>query len=884
MSRHRILRFWKNVPADVDEELRFHLESRTEDYIAAGMSAPQAREAARRRFGDVERVRDACETIDHGLERDRRRADMWETLLQDLRCAVRALRRNPGFTIVAVITLALGIGANTAIFSVVHGVLLRPLPYHEPQRLVRLFTAFRGSGEARYAMSQPEFMDYKGLTGVFENAAAYTGAGLTLTGNGEPERVRGIAATRDLLPVLGVAPARGRNFQDDDGRQGTEPVVILSHDYWQNRFGGDETTLGESLVLNGISRRVIGILPPERTLARADAFIPLYINPDSLTGRSSNSLSGIARLKPNVTVEVAQRALNALTARSVQLYPNAYPASMGYGATVISMRDEIVGDIRPALVILLGAVGLVLLIACANVANLLLARGETRQREVAVRLALGAGRGRIIRQLLTESTALALLGAAAGTALAWWGLRTIIAISPDTIPRVSEIRIDLTVGLVTLAVAVLTGLLFGLAPAMQLTRPDLQATLKEGTRGGTVGGRHSFGRALVVGEIALAVVVVVGAALLVRSFNALRAVDPGFAPDRLLVVDLAIPAARYDAAATTTFYQQLVARLRGLPGVQSVAAASELPPVAQGNNWDITVSGRARAPGESAPSPNVRFVTPDYFRTLGSSLARGRGFGAEDRGTTTPVAIINETTARAVWPTENPVGQRVRFSSEQPWVTIVGVSRDVRSTGLGQPVPAELYLLHEQLPAVAGGASRTMYVALRTAVDPLTLAAPARAAIREMDPQLAITGIRSMEAIMAESVARERFTTTLLGAFGIVALSLAAIGIYGIMSYGVKRRTREIGIRMALGAAQRDVLRLIVGQAMRLALTGLAVGVVSALLLSRLISRLLFGISATDPWTYGVTALLLAAVALAATWAPARRAVLTDPSAALRAE
>ncbi|MES2523447.1 MAG: ABC transporter permease [Gemmatimonadota bacterium] len=881
-TRRRYLRFWKNVPAEVDDELRFHLESSIQDNIAAGMSPDAARATALARFGNVERVRELCESIDQQLERERRRASMWGSMMGDLRYALRALRRNPGFTAVAVLTLALGIGANTAIFSVVNGVLLRPLPYREPEQLVRLFTAFRVSGESRYSMSQPEFMDYKGLTHVFENAAAYNETGLTLTGNGEPERVRGIMATRDLLPVLGINPARGRNFQGDEGRQGTEPVVILSHEYWRNRFGGDSAMLGKSLSLNGINRRLIGILPAGETFARADAFIPRYINPDSLSGRSSNSLSGVARLRPGVSVDQAQRELDALTKRSEQQYPGAYPATMGYGATVVAMHEEIVGDIKPALLILLGAVGLVLLIACANVANLLLARGEARQREVAVRLALGAGRGRIIRQLLTESTVLAMLGATVGTLLAWWATKSLIAISPDTIPRVGEVRIDLTVGLVTLAVAVITGMLFGLAPALQLTRTDLQSSLKEGTRGGTESGRHSIGRLLVIGELALAVVVVIGAALLVRSFNTLRGVDPGFNPDGLLVIDMAIPVARYDVAATTAFYQTLVSRLRALPGARSVAAASDVPPVAGGSNWDIAIDGRTRGPDETAPSPNVRFVTHDYFSTMAIPLARGRLFTEQDRGTSPPVAIINEATAKAVWPGADPVGQRVRFSDEQPWVTIIGVSRDTRSNGLGDPVPSELFILHEQLPAVAGGSARTMFVVVRTSSAPTALASAARATIRELDPGLAISAIRSMDEIMATSVARQRFSATLLGGFGVVALTLAAIGIYGIMAYGVKRRTREIGIRMALGATPSNVLRLVVSQGMRLAGVGLVTGVASALFLTQLMDGLLFGIRATDPLTYVVVAVTLATVAFAATWIPARRAVRTDPSTALR--
>jgi putative ABC transport system permease protein len=684
--------------------------------------------------------------------------------------------------------------------------------------------------------------------------------------------------------VLGVTPVRGRNFQDAEGRQGTEPVIIVSHAFWQNRYGGDEALLGKVITLNGINRRVIGILPEEGNLAGADAISPMFINPDSMSGRSSNSLSGIARLAPNIGVEQAQRELNALTKRSNELYPNNYPADMGYHATVISMHEEMVGDVKTSLLILLGAVGLVLLIACANVANLLLARGEARQREVAVRLAIGAARSRIIRQLLTESTLLALLGAAAGMLIAWWGMRTLLAISPDSIPRLGEIRIDLTVGLVTMGIALLTGLLFGLAPALQLTKPDLQSTLKEGTRGGGERNRHSLGRALVVGEMALAVVVVIGAALLVRSFAALRNVDPGFDAERMLVVDMSIPSARYDVAAATNFYRQVVERMRALPGVTGAAAASDVPPVAGGNNWDIVIEGRARGRDESLPSPNVRMVTGDYFSTMSIAMRAGRVFGAQDHATSMPVAVINEATAKGVWGDTSPIGQRVRFSQQQPWVTIVGVSRDTRSVGLGQPAPSELYLLHEQLPVVTGGSSRAMYLVMRTSSDPMALASAARRVVREMDPQLAIAGIWSMDEVITRSVARPRFTMTLLAVFGLVALMLAAVGIYGIMSYGVKRRTREIGIRMALGAQPRSVLSLIVKQGMTLTIIGLVVGVASAFALTQLMSRMLFGISATDPITYVTIALLLTGVAFVASWIPARRAVRTDPSVALRVD
>jgi len=884
-SWRRYLRFWRSdVTRDVDDELRFHMESRIAEFIAAGMTPQEARAEATKRFGDVDRVRQRVEVIDKEFDHERRRAEMWESLQQDLRYALRGIRRSPAFAIVAILTLALGIGANSAIFSVINGVLLRPLPYREPERLVRLFTSFRG-GDGRYAMSQPEFMDYKGLTNSFENAAAFAGAGLTLTGTGEPQRVRGIAATRDFFPVLGVIPARGRNFENDEGRQGTEPVVILSHDFWQNRLGGNPALLGSSLMFNGISRRVIGILPPDVTLERAEAFIPMFINPDSLTSRTSNSLRGVARLKPGVTIPDAQRELNALTRRSVELYPRAYPASMGYGAAVVSMHEVVIGDVRPALRVLMGAVALVLLIACANVANLLLARGEARHREMAVRLALGAGRGRILRQLLTESMVLALAGGAAGVLLAWWGMRTLLSVNPQAVPRMELIHIDGLVIAVTLAVSILTGLLFGIAPAMQLVKTQLQTSLKEGTRGGSVGGaQQRMGRALVMGEIALAFVVVIGAALLIRSFWTLRNVDPGFDPTHVLAVDLSIPPSRYNDVATIAFYKELVDRMGRLPGVRAAAAASDLPPSAGGFNWDMLIDGRTRAPGEAWPSPQVRAVTKDYFKALSIPAVRGRLFGDEDSPSSMPVAVINETTARSVWRGSDPIGQRVRFDRQLPWITIVGIARDVRSMGLGNPAPMELFLVNEQMPVAAGGAIRDMYAVLRTEGEPTSLVSAARRTVSELDPLLAIIAIRGMDEMMDIAVAQPRFTMLLLGMFGTVALTLAAIGIYGIMSYAVKRRTREIGIRMALGARSSDVLRLVVGQGMRLAIVGVTVGVISALVGTRLMTKLLYGVSATDPVTFASIVAILAVVAWVANWVPARRAVLTDPTTALRSE
>jgi putative ABC transport system permease protein len=882
----RYLRFWKSDPrADAEEELSFHIESRIAEFRAMGMSEEAASAEAMRRFGDVQRTRSRLNEIVELQEQDRRRADMWDALQQDLRYAGRALRRNPGFTLVAALTLALGIGANTAIFSVINGVLLRPLPYPNPGRLVRVFTSFRGSGTERYAVSQPEFMDYKGLTQVFENAAAFSGTSLTLTGDGEPERLRGMAATYDLLPVLGIKPLYGRNFEPREGREGVEPVVIVTHELWQNRFGGDRSLLGRALQINGRSRRVVGILAPGVTAYRAQAFIPHYINPDSLAGRATNYLSVVARLQPGISVERAKTELEVLTRRTGEEFKTTYPSSMGYSATAVSMLDEMVGDIRLPLMILMGAVGLVLLIACANVANLLLARAEARQQEVAVRIALGANGRRILRQLLTESTVLALIGAAGGMLLAWWGMKALLSVNPEAIPRFQEIRLDATVGIVTLVLAMLTGMLFGFAPALHLVRTELQSTLKEGGRGGTEGGhRQRLGRTLVTAEVALAIVVVIGAALLLRSFRELRGRDPGFRAANVLAVDLSLPLARYDNAATTSFYQRLVEQMGAIPGVRLASAASDIPPIAGGNNWDIAIDGRVREPGSTAPSPNVRAVTRDYFRTMSITIAAGRSFGTEDHAASAPVAVLNETSARAWWPNVNPVGQRIRFDTNLPWVTIVGVARDAKSNGVREPTPPELFVLHEQLPAAGGGTERTMYLLLQTTVDPLTLRSSAREAVRQLDPQLAITNIRSMEQLLDFSVAQQRFMMLLLAVFGAVALSLAAIGIYGIMSYAVKRRSKEIGIRMALGGAPRDVLLLVVGQGMRLAVLGLVLGIVVALATTRVMTDLLFGVQARDPLTFVGIALLLSGVAFVASWLPARRAVRTDPTKALRTE
>jgi putative ABC transport system permease protein len=860
---------------DIEAELGSHLQLLIDESLARGLSPEEARRAALARFGNPVHARDEAYDV---------RGGGWlEMLWQDLRYGARDLMRNPGFAAAAILTLGLGIGANTAIFSVVNGVLLRPLPWPDPEHLVRLFTSFRGQGVERYAVSQPEFMDYKGLTQVFENAAAYTGTRLTLTGDGDPERVRALAVTRDFFSVLDVA-MQGRNFEGEEGRQGTDPVVIVSREFWRDRLGADPGILGRNLTLNGVSRRVIGVVPAGASFEGVEAFIPIFVNPAAMAGRANNYLNVMARLRPGVTVEQARREIEALTRRLNERHPDIYPVSMGYGAAVIPMHEEMVGEVRPALLILLGSVALVLLIACANVANLLLARGEARRKEIAVRVALGAGTGRILRQLLTESLLLALLGGMAGMVIAWWGTRTLLAVNPETIPRLELVGLDRTVWLVTLGISLATALLFGLAPALQMTRRDAHAALKDGTRGGGGTTSQRLGRTLVAAEVALAVVVLIGAALLQRSYRMLQSVPPGFSPGRVLAVEVSIPASRYDAGQTADFYRRLVEGAGSLPGVRGAAAASDIPPVASVNNLDVFAEGHDLPPEHAAPSPHMRAVTQGYFQAMGIPLVRGRSFEPTDTRTSLPVAVINEAAARSVFPGEDPIGRRFQFSPNRPWVTIIGIARDVRSMGLAEPAPPETFLLHEQLVEVRKGTERAMYLLLQTDGDPAVLASDARRLVRAMDTLLAVSSIRTMPEVIRLSMARPRFTMLLLSIFAAVALALAAIGIYGLIAYGVRRRTRELGIRMALGARPTDVLRLVVTQGLRLSVLGIALGAAVSLALTRLMTSLLFGVSPQDPVVFGGVGVVLLAVALIASWMPARRAVLVNPTVALRGE
>ncbi|HXG68904.1 MAG TPA: ABC transporter permease [Blastocatellia bacterium] len=803
-----------------------------------------------------------------------------ETLAQDIRYGVRTLVKNPGFTIVAVIALALGIGANSAIFTVVNGVILRPLPYEDPEELVLVWETRPARNIMRGVFSPADFLDTRNQNQVFEDMAAFNGANITRTDGGEPERVRGNRVSHGFFSILGIQPALGRAFLPEDEKFGNHRVVILSHGYWQRRFAGDPDVIGKTLTLNSQPHTVIGILPAGFRFVwdseEADMWLPLAFAEDKLA-RGSRYLPVIARLKPGVSREQAQAEMDALAASLEQQYPDS---NAGRGVFVASMHEEIVGDIRLALYVLLAAVAFVLLIACANVANLLLARAAGRQREVALRLALGASRFRLVRQFLTESVLLSMFSGALGLVLALWGLDFLKAVSPGDIPRLNEIGLDFRALGFTLGISLLTGLLFGIAPALQASNLDLNEALKEGGRSATVGFRRQRLRSLfVVAEVALALVLLIGAGLLIRSFLRLQEVKPGFDPNNVLTMAISLPEARYPKPEQqAAFFRQLLENLETLPGVETVGAVLPLPYSHSNYSYTFDIEGRpSAAPGERTAA-SWRAVSPDYFRAMRIPLLKGRAFTEQDVRNAEKVIIINETMAQRYFPDEDPIGKRMTIGINNITARIVGIVGDVKFAGLDSELSPEMYTPYPQTTA------GVMNIVMRTTGDPASVIAAARSQAQLLDRDLPVYDIKPMEERLSESVAQPRFNTLLLTIFAAVALALAVVGIYGVMSYSVTQRTHEIGIRMALGAGRGDVLRLVVGQGMALALVGVGVGLAGAYFLTRWLESLLFGVTATDPATFAAISLLLVAVALFASYIPARRATKVDPMVALRHE
>ena len=816
-----------------------------------------------------------------------------ETLVHDIRYGIRVLLKNRSFTAVAVVALALGIGANSAIFSVVNSVVLRPLPYKDSDRLVTIWSSLLQPGLEKIVVSAPELADFREQSGSFDDLAAYDFQGVNVTGGDEPERIRAALVSPNLLPMLGISPVPGRAFAPDEDQPGREQVAVLSYALWQRRFGGDSNVIGRSLPVDGKSLEIIGVMPADFRFpdAETEVYLPLVISPDLLTedNRGSHFLSVIARLKPGVTIQQAQADISSVAQRMTREHSRTYRA--GYGASVIAMRDDIVGDVRPTLFILLGAVGFVLLIACANVANLLLARAAARQKEVAIRTALGATRSRLVRQFLTESALVSVMAGGLGLLLALWGVEFLVSLSPASIPRVSEIALDARVVAVTMAVSLLTGILFGLAPALQFSKPDLNETLKDGGRGSTDGRRRQRLRSmLVISELTFSVVLLIGAGLMIRSFFRLQQVSPGFSVENMLTMRLSLPRSKYpDFNHQREFFQQLLTRIESQPGVQSIAVINVLPLSGSTADRSFRIEGRPLAQGEPGPDEELRFISPGYFATMGIPLLRGREFTQRDTQDAPRTTIINQALADRYWPGEDALGKRIAYSGfgegKPNWCEIVGIVGNVKHSGPDLPEKPEVYVPYLQpLFSAATSIVGPMYLVIRTATAPANLTAAVRSEIASLDKNQPVSNIKTMTQRLSESVAQRRFNMQLLGIFAGVALVLAAVGIYGVMSYTVTQRTHEIGIRMALGARAFTVLRLILGQALVLAVIGVVIGLSSAFAMTRLISSLLYEVSATDPLTFAVVSLILIGVALGACCVPARRAMKVDPMVALRHE
>lgn len=805
------------------------------------------------------------------------------------------LVRNKGFSFIAVLTLALGIGANTAIFSVINAVLLRPLPFASPENIVAIGTtdAPDAPEEGLSAVSYPDFADWQAQTETLERIAVYSVRNFTFFSDTESVRLTGAIVTSDLFPLLGISPALGRSFRSEEDKAGGGRVIILSHDIWMNRYGGDRNILDKTLSINGANYTVIGVMPVGFrfpldsdtaefwTNMTADAEYPP--GQPLTTQRGNHYLNAIARLNPGVTVEQAQSALKAISASLEKQYPET---NANFSARIIPLTERLYGDVRPSLIVLLAAVGCVLLIACANVANLLLARATARRREIAVRSALGASRWRVVRQLLTESVLLAIAGGAAGLLLASFGTDLLIAITPDDIPRIAETSVDGRVLIFTLAVTTITGLIMGIIPAINASRLDLNEMLKEGGRGSAGGRRGSVRGALVIAEVAVAVTLLVGAGLLAQSFLRLTNVDPGFNPDQLLTLRVGLPGGLYETSEQiTTFHERLLERIGTLPGIANYSTVTPLPLSRGEVGVGFSVEGRANTTGRPYPYPTtLRLVGPDYFNTMGIALRQGRGVTDRDKFGSPNVIVINESLARRYFADEDPIGRRIdpsmSFDENDPAMReIVGVVADTRPRGPNVPSEPEVYVPISQLPALG-----SITLVIRASSDPQSLIGAVRHEISKLDSKVPVYDVRTLEDYLSETIAQPRFNSLLSGIFASVALLLTGIGLYGVISYSVSQSTQEIGVRMALGAQPRDVLMLIIGKGMLLTLIGLALGLIAAFLLTRLMESLLYGVTATDPVTFAMVALALASVALLACYVPARRATKIDPMVALRYE
>jgi predicted permease len=809
-----------------------------------------------------------------------------ETILQDLRFGARMLARSPVFTAVALLTIALAIGANTAIFSVVNTVLLRPLPYEDPDRLVKIWTRFTGIGlpDDRNWVSAPEFVDLRAKNRSLSHVAAMSARSFNVTFGAAPERIEGAAVSAALFPMLGVKPVLGRLFAPEEEQPGRDNVLLLGHGLWTRRFGGDRNIAGRQLTVSGRSFTVAGVLPPEfQYPGEAEMWMPLAFSQQALNARGSHGLEALARLRPGFTLEQSSADLRSVARAMIEENPQYPYRNFNFAWITIPLQEESVAGVKKGLWVLMCAVACVLLIACFNVANLLLARATSREREVAIRMALGAGRARLIRQLLTESLLLATAGGLAGLVVARWGVRALTAMATTTLPRVREATLDGQVLLFTMAITLGAGILFGLVPAIRAARGVTQESLKEGGRGasGGIGGQR-LRRALVAAELALSLVLLAGAGLLLKSFVRLLEVDAGFRSHNILTMRIVLPGAKYPKQEQwARFFRDLVERARALPGVESAGISSAVPLTTAGGSGTILVETQAVPETQRAPEADQRPVTPGYFETMGFQLIRGRLLDERDTAASQPVVVVDETLAAAFWPNDDPIGKRIKRGgpgSTQPWLTVVGVVKHVRHYTLETPARTQIYWPYAQFAYPAGD------LAIRTALPPAQLADAVRRAVLAIDADQPIYRVRTMEEIVAESVARRRLVMSLLGVFAVAALALASVGIYGVMSNFVEQRTHDLGVRIALGAGARDVLRHVLGQGLAITVAGLTAGLAGSFAVMRLIGSMLFQVRAGDPPTFLVVALTLTLVAITATLVPARRATRVDPIVALRHE
>jgi putative ABC transport system permease protein len=815
-------------------------------------------------------------------------------MISSLRLAFRSLFKTPGFTAVAIITIALAIGANTAVFSLVNALLIRPLPFKAPQDLILLFEKFSGQGLDQIPVSAPEYLDWEKQTQSYERIAAFNFADFNLTGGEMPERISGAVVTPSLFAVLGVAPVKGRVFNDSEFGEGNDNVVMISERLWRRRFNSDSQLVGSQVSVNGNSYTVVGIMPAKfefplplfgvqgGTFAeRADMWKPIAFTKNELESRGSRSYGIIGRLKPGVTVAQAQAEANTIVANWDKLFPDNYEPSTRFGASVYPLHDLVIGGMRPALMILLGAVAMVLLIACANLTTMLLARAGAREREFAIRLALGAGRIQLVRQMLSESVLLALFGGTAGVLLAIWGLDLLRSIGSQTVPRLAEVNLDLRVLFVTLVTAVVTGIVIGLIPALASGKPELTEALKEGGRGSTTGlRRNRLRNALVIAEVALALVLLVGAGLLFKSFVRLQNVNPGFEPKNVLTMEVSLPLMKYPRGKPVAdFFAEATRRIKALPGVEAAAFTSILPLSGTNSDSSFAIEGRDAMAEKVFPDEEIRGITPEYFSVLKVPLLQGRFFNDGDQFDGPAVTIVNSSFAKKWFPNQDAVGKRITFGDPRKpdvkWVTIVGVVGDMRHRGLDLDPKPEYYLAHNQRPY------RGMILAVRSAQDPRSLTSAIRREISKLDPDLPAANVRTLEQVAADSIAPRRLSVVLIGVFAAVALVLASVGIYGVMSFLVVQRTHEMGVRMALGAQRGDVLRLVIGRAAKLVLVGTAAGLVLGIMSGRALGAMLFNVGAFDPMTFAGVTVALIAVSLLASYIPAIRATKADPMIAL---